>query len=174
VSVWQPLIKQLRANSAKWLSRVATATLLLFGFGAILQAKADPRIDRDTAAALSSPTAPQAAASPDTVVEEHGVASWYGRHWRGRRTASGGRFDDRELTAAHLWLPFSTKARITNLDNGRSVDVVVTDRGPYIGGRIIDLSARAAQMLGMSENGLAPVAIVAEFAPERPHPIEAW
>lgn len=100
----------------------------------------------------------------DVVVRQRGIASWYGRHWRGRRTASGTRFDERDLTAAHLWLPFATQARVTNLTNGRSVEVVVTDRGPYHAGRIIDLSARAAQAIGMKERGVAPVLIQAVLA----------
>ena len=101
----------------------------------------------------------------DAVVEQQGVASWYGRQWRGRRTASGTRFDERALTAAHLWLPFATRARVTNLANGRSVEVIVTDRGPYHDGRIIDLSARAAAELGMTQQGIAPVAITAQLPP---------
>jgi rare lipoprotein A len=97
----------------------------------------------------------------DIVVSEQGVASWYGRAWRGRRTASGTRFDDRALTAAHMWLPFATRARVTNKQNGRSVDVVVTDRGPYHEGRIIDLSAKAAELLGIIQTGTAEVTVTA-------------
>jgi rare lipoprotein A len=103
---------------------------------------------------------------PDTggvLVKEQGVASWYGRDWRGRRTASGSPFDDRALTAAHLWLPFATHARVTNIQNGRSVDVVVTDRGPYHQGRIIDLSAKAAKLLGIKRCGTAEVTVSAQL-----------
>jgi rare lipoprotein A (peptidoglycan hydrolase) len=146
-----------------WFYRMTTAALLLFG--ALSPGKADPRIDQDTPAVNPGPARQAVAHDADTLVAERGIASWYGRHWRGRRSADGGRFDDRQLTAAHLWLPFATRARVTNLDNGRTVDVVVTDRGPYVGGRIIDLSARAAQLLGMSRTGLAPVAIAAEVKP---------
>ena len=89
----------------------------------------------------------------------HGVASWYGRKFQGHRTASGERFDRRRLTAAHRSLPLGTRARVTNLENGRSVEVTVTDRGPYVRGRIIDLSERAAQLIGIKEDGLARVAI---------------
>lgn len=99
----------------------------------------------------------------DTVIKQRGVASWYGRAWRGRRTASGTPFDDRAMTAAHRWLPFETRARVTNLQNGRSVDVVVTDRGPYHKGRIIDLSAKAAEALGIKECGIAEVIVSAQF-----------
>ena len=138
--------------------------------GTLVHAKADPRIDRGTAMHAGAQAARKATPATtvvagDTVVEQHGIASWYGTHWRGRLTASGSRFNEQLLTAAHLWLPFATRAHVTNLQNGRSVDVVVTDRGPYYGGRIIDLSARAAEAIGMSETGLAPVAITAQLAP---------
>ena len=99
----------------------------------------------------------------DAMIKQRGVASWYGRAWRGRRTASGTPFDDRAMTAAHRWLPFETRARVTNLQNGRSVDVVVNDRGPYHQGRIIDLSARAAEALGITECGIAEVIVRAQF-----------
>lgn len=91
--------------------------------------------------------------------EQVGIASWYGGHHQGRLTASGERFDEGKLTAAHRSLPLDTKARITNLENGRSVEVTVNDRGPYIEGRVIDLSTRAAQALGMEKDGLALVRI---------------
>ena len=99
----------------------------------------------------------------DTVIKQRGVASWYGRAWRGRRPASGTLFAARAMTAAHRWLPFETQARVTNLQNGRSVDVVVTDRGPYHKGRIIDLSAKAAEALGIKECGIAEVIVRAQF-----------
>lgn len=136
----------------------------MFSALALAGAKADPRIDPETAAALASAAAEQAAS--DLVcsagnLQQQGVASWYGRHWRGRKTASGQRYDERRLTAASLSLPLATPARVVNLRNGRSVNVLVNDRGPYIGGRIIDLSARAAALLGMTHDGLAEVAVIA-------------
>jgi rare lipoprotein A len=88
-----------------------------------------------------------------------GVASWYGFHWQGRKTASGTRFDTRLLTAAHRSLPLNTMVRVTNLLNGRSVEVLVNDRGPYVGHRVIDLSEAAAKQLDMVKKGLAPVRI---------------
>ena len=88
-----------------------------------------------------------------------GVASWYGFHWQGRKTASGTRFDTRLLTAAHRSLPLNTMVRVTNLLNGRSVEVLVNDRGPYVGHRVIDLSEEAARRLDMVKKGLAPVKI---------------
>ena len=85
-----------------------------------------------------------------------GLASWYGAE-SGNRTASGVRFDPRGLTAAHKTLPIPSKVRVTNLRNGRSVDVVVNDRGPFKGNRLIDLSQGAAEQIGMY--GLSEVSI---------------
>lgn len=98
-------------------------------------------------------------APPDRAPALTGVASWYGQHWQGRKTASGTRFDLRKLTAANRDLPLNTHVRVVNLLNGRSVDVVVNDRGPYVGARVLDLSEAAAKRLGMIKDGLAPVRI---------------
>jgi rare lipoprotein A len=86
-----------------------------------------------------------------------GVASWYGVPHHGRLSASGRRFDMYELSAAHRTLPFGTRLRVTNLDNGRSVQVTVTDRGPFVKNRLIDLSYAAARAIGMVAAGVAPV-----------------
>jgi rare lipoprotein A (peptidoglycan hydrolase) len=88
-----------------------------------------------------------------------GVASYYGGRFHGRRTASGVRFDMNGLTAAHRTLPFGTRVRVTHLGNGRTVDVRINDRGPYIGGRIIDLSRGAAGAIGMHHQGVARVKV---------------
>jgi rare lipoprotein A len=85
-----------------------------------------------------------------------GVASYY---WQGSRTATGERFNPEGMTAAHRTLPFGTRVRVTHLGNGRSVDVRINDRGPFIGGRIIDLSRGAAGILGMHQQGLARVSV---------------
>jgi rare lipoprotein A len=82
------------------------------------------------------------------------LASFYSH---GRRTASGERFDPHGLTAAHRTLPFGTRVRVTNLATGRSVTVRVNDRGPYVRGRSIDVSSSAAQMLGITRQGVAKV-----------------
>jgi rare lipoprotein A len=86
-----------------------------------------------------------------------GVASWYGYPHHGRLTASGRRFDRREFTAAHRTLPLGTRLRVTNLNNGRSVIVTITDRGPFVKQRVLDLSYAAAQAIGMIGPGTAPV-----------------
>jgi rare lipoprotein A len=83
-----------------------------------------------------------------------GMASYY---WQGTRTASGARFNPNGLTAAHRSLPFGTRVRVTNLNNGRSVTVTINDRGPFIKGRVIDLSRGAAQRIGMTGAGVARV-----------------
>ena len=86
-----------------------------------------------------------------------GLASWYGPGFHGNRSASGERFNQNALTAAHRNLPFGTQVQVTNLDNGRSVVVRINDRGPYARGRVIDLSAAAARILGLVQSGVAPV-----------------
>jgi rare lipoprotein A len=87
-------------------------------------------------------------------ISSHGVASFY---TEGTQTASGEKFDTRELTAAHPTLPFGTKLRVTNVSTGRAVTVRVNDRGPYVAGRIVDVSHSAADALGMVGAGIAKV-----------------
>jgi rare lipoprotein A len=95
------------------------------------------------------------------AVHEHGkisgIASWYGREHQGMPTASGEAFDRRELTAAHRSLPLGTVLRVTNPANGRQVTVRVNDRGPYVRGRMLDLSEKAARALGIVDRGKARV-----------------
>lgn len=88
---------------------------------------------------------------------ETGIASWYGPGFHANKTASGERYDQNELTAAHRTLQMPSLVRVTNLDNGRSVVVRVNDRGPFARGRIIDVSAKAANLLGMVGTGTARV-----------------
>lgn len=88
-----------------------------------------------------------------------GMASWYGPGFHGNRSASGEVFNQNALTAAHRNLPFGTQVRVTNLSNGQSVVVRINDRGPYSGGRVIDLSAAAARAVGLIQAGVAPVSI---------------
>jgi rare lipoprotein A len=90
---------------------------------------------------------------------ETGVASWYGKPYHGRKTASGERYDMTELTAAHRTLPFGVVVKVTHLGNGRTVKVRITDRGPFVDGRIIDLSRKAAKRLDMVDEGVARVRI---------------
>jgi rare lipoprotein A len=107
--------------------------------------------------ATPSSTTPQSAASNPTSEredatgwQESGIASWYGPGFHGKRTASGERFNTNELTAAHKTLPFGTRVRVKSQVNGKQVVVRINDRGPFIKGRIIDLSQAAAQALGLT------------------------
>ncbi|AOA57544.1 septal ring lytic transglycosylase RlpA family protein [Acinetobacter larvae] len=88
-----------------------------------------------------------------------GVASWYGRQFHGRKTASGDTFDMNDLTAAHRSLPLNCYIRVTNKENGKSVVVKVNDRGPFHGNRVVDLSYGAAKRLGITNSGTAKVNI---------------
>ena len=90
----------------------------------------------------------------DVKTASHGVASYY---TEGTKTASGEKFNTLEMTAAHPTLPFGTKLRVTNVDSGRSVMVRVNDRGPYVQGRVVDVSYSAADALGMVGKGVAKV-----------------
>lgn len=99
------------------------------------------------------------------IVEQVGEASFYGPGFHGKKTANGEKFDQNDKTAAHPTLPLGTKATVTNLENGNSVDVKINDRGPYAKGRDIDLSKGAAKELGMTKDGVAPVKIEAEVVP---------
>jgi rare lipoprotein A len=116
------------------------------------------------------PEPPPRAFSPDQIIppgmedkdtppphRERGIASWYVHY--SRRTASGERYNRADYTAAHRTLPFGTRVKVRNLDNGREVVVRITDRGPYVRGRIIDLSESAARAIGLLDRGIAMVEI---------------
>ena len=109
-------------------------------------------------------TASAASSSTKANFGQIGTASWYGPGFNGRKTASGERFDQNKLTAAHRSLPLDTVVKVTNLDNGKAVEVSINDRGPYAGKRVIDLSRAAARELDMTDEGTARVRIeVAEL-----------
>ena len=99
----------------------------------------------------------QAASWTEAEYFQNGVASFYGEKWNGRRTANGEIFNTYELTAAHKTLPFGTKVRVTNEANGKSVVVRINDRGPFVKGRIIDLSTAAFVSIGSTDSGIAKV-----------------
>ncbi len=109
-----------------------------------------------TQSGLELRTAPLAPSHP---FHEIGVASWYGEPYHGRRTANGEVYDMNQMTAAHRTLPLPTYVRVTNLENARSVILRVNDRGPFIDGRIIDVSYGAAQLLGFVRQGLVRVQV---------------
>jgi rare lipoprotein A len=100
-----------------------------------------------------------AVSAPSRSFSQVGVASWYGREFQGRKTASGERFNMYDLTAAHPSLPFGSRVKVTNLENGKSVIVRINDRGPHVKGRIIDLSYAAAKKIGMVQSGTARVKV---------------
>ena len=93
------------------------------------------------------------------ILVQGGIASWYGREEQGQLTANGERFDRHNFTAASRHLPFNTIVRVTNRDNGRSVQVRINDRGPWVHGRILDLSEAAADTLDMKKSGTAKVKV---------------
>lgn len=115
--------------------------------------------------ATTSPTTPGAPSRPlpergtplPAGVYEEGIASWYGIPYHGRRAANGEIYDMHKMTAAHRTLPFDTIVRVTNLKNGRRTDVRINDRGPFVDGRVIDLSFAAAQALDAVAAGVVPV-----------------
>lgn len=98
-------------------------------------------------------------ASCSSSLYESGKASYYADKFNGRKTASGATFNQRKLTAAHKTLPFGTKIKVTNLANGKTVKVTVNDRGPFVEGRIIDLSKKAAEKIKMVNAGVVQVEI---------------
>lgn len=116
----------------------------------------DSAVDLTT---LVPPPAPDAGADAGEVIEHlgHGRASFYGRRFAGRPTASGERFDPQGLTAAHRTLPFGSRVRVTNPANGRSVVVRINDRGPFHSRRVIDISRAAAEEIGLVSRGVGEV-----------------
>jgi rare lipoprotein A len=110
----------------------------------------------------SAPTVRPPSTSKSVASDGHkpagmrGMASYY---WQPQALASGGRFNPNGLTAAHKTLPFGTRVRVTHLGNGRSVEVKINDRGPYVAGRIIDLSKAAASVIGLTAQGVGRVAV---------------
>jgi rare lipoprotein A len=118
-------------------------------------------VEKKVATATAAPKAAAEASSITTKVaapRQSGMASYYGNE-SGSQTASGARFIASAMTAAHRSLPFGTKVLVTNKSNGRSVVVTINDRGPFVGGRIIDLSTGAAGAIGMLGAGVAPVSL---------------
>lgn len=143
------------------LTGLFAANIFLIGAAAMRpQVLPKPRSQIVTVALEPPPPAvPAPPAPPAQKPDQTGLASWYGPQWQGRITASGKPFDDRKLTAAHRTLPLNSRVKVTNLETGNSVEVTITDRGPYKDGRVIDLSKAAAKKLGMVKQGLAPVRI---------------
>ena len=129
----------------------------------------DSTADDETASAGTSRNIP--ATIPDSygkpISTQIGLASWYGPPYAGRKGADGKVYDQNAMTAAHLTLPMGTMVRVTNLANNESVVVRITDRGPFVHGRIIDLSLAAAKATGVYRAGVAKVRVEAYVAPSR-------
>lgn len=102
---------------------------------------------------------PKGIAEFDVGIRDRGVASWYGAQFHGRQAANGELFDMEGLTAAHRTMPLGSIVRVVNLTNGKHIHLRITDRGPYVNGRILDLSHAAAVALGMAHGGLAIVQV---------------
>jgi rare lipoprotein A len=134
--------------------------LLLFPGCAMLQRPPD-------VAAPTQPAQPAVKKTPALQLNlpQTGEASWYGAQHQGKPTASGEKFDQARLTAAHRSLPFGTKIKVTNLGNGKTVEVEINDRGPFAENRIIDLSHAAAKALEMKESGTATVRLELSSGP---------
>jgi rare lipoprotein A len=151
----------LRAHSDRWNGgvmvggRAAASDLVLEQLGAAVNDQPAPQRPEPVAQAEPEPTPP----AEEVVRVFEGQASWYGPGFHGRTTANGETFDRNALTAAHRTLPFNTRVRVTNLNNGAVVTVRINDRGPFTGNRVIDLSERAAGDIGMIASGTAPVRV---------------
>ncbi|HET7841039.1 MAG TPA: septal ring lytic transglycosylase RlpA family protein, partial [Terriglobia bacterium] len=159
----------------KWRAKSQRPALLCLGLAVALLAagchrkRPRPAIQPPPPApSAPTPSAPaprprggRAAAPPAPIVQgEEGIASWYGHPFHGRPTASGEIYSMYAMTAAHRTLPFGTQVRVHDLENSKSVDVRINDRGPFVEGRIIDLSYAAAQAMGMSGTALVRLEIL--------------
>ncbi len=137
-------------------SFLAVALLLAQGCS-MVQHPPDISAPIETTARPAVQPEPTVKKKPTVELPQTGIASWYGPEHQGKSTASGEKYDQRRLTAAHRSLPFGTKVKVTNLGNGKSVEVKINDRGPFERDRIIDLSEAAAKVLEMIESGIATV-----------------
>jgi rare lipoprotein A len=148
------MIAGCQLRSSLW--RVGFIVCLLLAEGNSALAAAKPRAPLKSRAAHRW-ASPRVTSRPTQV----GKASWYGPGHQGKKTASGQRFDQQQLTAAHRTLPLGTRAKVTNLETGQAVQVKINDRGPHARGRIIDLSRAAAQRIGLKKDGTARVRVEA-------------
>ncbi|MFM9902655.1 MAG: septal ring lytic transglycosylase RlpA family protein [Polaromonas sp.] len=152
---------ELSANAAANERNAITQPVLAGNGGAAIHQPITADISEGASLALVPPPAmapPQA--DPLPVAQEQGGASWYARYFHGRRTANGERYDQNQLTAAHKTLPFGTVVRVRSEVNGKEVDVRINDRGPFVAGRVIDLSQAAAKALGMLQLGVKRVTLL--------------
>lgn len=142
-----------------WARAARVAQLLILAGGICALLPTAPTHGKEPSGAPTACLASASTPAPAGARTIIGHASWYGSQFANRPTASGTLFDPEKLTAAHRKLPLGTKVVVTNLHNGRSVLVTINDRGPYWGNRDIDLSYRAARVIGMVQRGVARVRI---------------
>lgn len=140
-------------QSGPWLRRFGLACALVMSATSMLSAA--PRVPLEPVAPISDQPEVPVPAHPAKVV----TASWYGPHHHGRRTASGELFNAAGFTAAHRTLPFGTRLTVTNPENGRTIEVRINDRGPYVAGRSLDLSEAAALAIGIHAKGTGTIEI---------------
>ena len=141
--------------------------VLLCATGCLHHHNAPPPSAHNYPPPVGARTTPAAPAAP-IVQGEEGIASWYGHPYHGRRAASGEIYNMYDMTAAHRTLPFGTQVKVHDLENSRDVTVRINDRGPFVDGRIIDLSYASAQAMGM--NGIARVRLeILDTAPPLKH-----
>ena len=137
---------------------VLAVTVLSFAWEAPAPAVSWPRPPNATSPACVASVPPQRGATARrNCATQTGIASWYGKEHQGQPTANGEIYDPNHLTAAHATLPMNTRVRVTHVATGRTVIVRINDRGPYVAGRIIDVSEKAAELLGFKTRGLATV-----------------
>jgi rare lipoprotein A len=139
----------------------AAVLLLSSGCSSLWKQPALPPPPAPPPAPVGPPQAHEEAPTGEKKLQQVGEASWYGPQHQGKATASGEPFDQNQLTAAHPTLPLGATATVTNLATGKSVQVTINDRGPYVKGRQIDLSRAAAKKIGVTKQGVAKVKITA-------------
>lgn len=139
---------------------------LVLGLSAIVSACS-------TTNTIHRPAPPSSQLAPASAPTQYGVASWYGPGFDGHRTSSGEIYDENDLTAASTYYPLGSRVMVTNLGNGRAVEVTINDRGPFLKGRKIDLSHRAASVIGMIGPGTTNVRIDLLAAPYDAPPLGA-
>lgn len=149
-----------RKNLPRGSLRAGRALAIVVGGALVLGACATASVVGGSRQSGSQSAGPAAdAAALQTEGTEVGLASWYGMEYHGKRTASGERFDMEAFTGAHRSLPFGAWVRVTHLATGRAVTVRINDRGPWVEGRVIDLSRRAAEALGILRDGVGRVRV---------------
>ncbi len=146
----------------RWLSGLSLVTLIgvlaISGCSSEHGSGKDKQTQQDKESTVTKP-----------LHKQVGEASWYGPGFQGRETANGETFNQKEMTAAHPTLPIGTKAKVTNLENGKKVEVRINDRGPYAGNRAIDLSNAAANKLNMKKGGTTEVKIETKSVKKKKH-----